>query len=219
MGSFNLEIAGFSEDIPSIKQKTLGPDVFPSSTLALIHSRQDLLSNSPSSHVIPHYIQHHTNMFYEPGKTDHGLPRDPFKRSSPNLSLPYNRVKSETKLIPPGMRRPPPHRLDLHALRRRHRQPSAQLTVQQPNLRPPLLNVLREPEQHRFAQRHDHQRRNPPRVRLEPRYLRPPRESINITAEETPYGVDEFRARWAPEGGCEVGQCTDGEGKSGEVRV
>jgi hypothetical protein len=53
-------------------------------------------------------------VFYEPGKTDHGLPRDPFKVSSGEFNA-LGRPHCSDNILPSGMRRPTPHRLDQHS--------------------------------------------------------------------------------------------------------
>ena len=152
-------------------------------------------------------------MFYEPGKTDHNLPHDPFKVS---IESPFRTVSAffficqtictqafESSSTPPipilflilspttlflntctyfcqtmssdpqstplpthnnsltphpkGMRHSPPHRLDLHPLPHGHPQLSTLLPIQQPNLRPPLRHVQREPDPFRGPKRHRRQ--------------------------------------------------------------
>jgi len=48
-------------------------------------------------------------VFYEPGKTDHGLPRDPFK-----VLLKHTSPASNSANEAEGLRRPPTDRLDKH---------------------------------------------------------------------------------------------------------
>lgn len=54
-------------------------------------------------------------IFYEPGKTDHGLPRDPYKVSE-FLTLKPLACDRYLTSLPPVMRRPTSNRLDIEQI-------------------------------------------------------------------------------------------------------
>ena len=78
--------------------------------------------------------------------------------SKPALPLPIKLYLNPSNDFLLGMRCPPPNRLDLNQVRRWHRQSGPLLSIQQPNIRSALRNVLREPKQRRPPQRYYYER-------------------------------------------------------------
>lgn len=90
-----------------------------------------------------------------------------------------------------GLRSPPPNRLDLHEIPRRHRKPRPLLPIHKPNLRPALRHVL--------ANQTAHENRKDSVINAESTghfvwnlATYDLREAVNITAEQVPYVTDEF---------------------------
>ncbi len=76
-------------------------------------------------------------MFYEPGKTDHKLPHDPFKA----CQLPHNNHGTVSNTFEIGLRHSASNRLVVDHLSQRQAQPSSLLPIQQPHLRSTLRHV------------------------------------------------------------------------------
>ncbi|ODM14644.1 hypothetical protein SI65_09989 [Aspergillus cristatus] len=124
-------------------------------------------------------------MFYQPGTTPHNLPHDPFK-----VLLSPSFLQNEVHRMltcNTGLRGPPPNRLDQHQIPRWPRQPRPYSQFTNLTFDPPY--VMFSANQTRKdtvvnAETTGHFVWNLATYDL--------REAVNISAEQVPYGTDEF---------------------------
>jgi hypothetical protein len=115
---------------------------FLSSDVCILRERKSLYLSTTSFLYTSPKSQHQTHH-------SHSLPLTPPSTFPPSLSHPKPKSQTDPTCLKTGLRGPPPHRLDLHPLLLRHRQPSPLLPIHKPNLRSPLRHVLFQPHARR----------------------------------------------------------------------